>query len=93
MAFRKDIKQRIMSKIKYKDDCWIWTGATAIGIPIIGYWFSDERIQRHRPVRRILYKGNIGAKVYVTCENDLCVNPNHLTLNQAAAYFQTRRRG
>lgn len=75
-------RDRILSKIDYWDDCWLWTGARAAR----GYgtvWSSRER--RQVTARRYVYEVFVapvadGYRVVRTCHELACVNPQHTTL-------------
>lgn len=72
--------------------CWIWLGAASrgnkkragYGVMTVGRrsWQGKDRIDRAHRVSYRVHKGEIpeGLHVLHSCDNTLCVNPDHLTL-------------
>lgn len=87
----KTLKERFDEKwtLDLQTGCWVWTGAVAShGYGAIG----DE--QAHRVSYR-LYVGDIPDDALVThgpCHNNLCVNPEHLSLGTRSSNQLDRRR-
>lgn len=70
---------KIMKKIIHQGDCWIWTGCVnSDGYPKITRNY-DCNIKGHRYVYQCM-KGDIpkGEVIRHTCDNPLCLNPDHL---------------
>lgn len=63
------------------DGCWEWTGAT-VGHMGYGWMRFDGRSQLAHRVSFLVYQGEIpdGMQVMHTCDNPLCVRPDHLCL-------------
>lgn len=84
---RKTLRERISSKsLICGDGCVVWTGAVSGGNRKGGDQYGYIRVQgKTKRVHRVVYEELNGAirrkKIIMhTCDNTLCVNPDHLVL-------------
>jgi hypothetical protein len=69
---------RLLSKIEYVEECWMWEGAkssTGYG----NFYLNGDYVSAHVASFR-LFKGEVPSGLYVmhSCDTKLCVNPAHL---------------
>lgn len=84
--------QRILSKIKEIDDCWIWTDAPRNRLNPYGRIKISGKV---RPIHRVVYKLFVddipkGLVLDHLCRNTMCVNPKHL---EPVTIAENTRRG
>lgn len=81
-----------MKKIIHQDDCWIWSGCVnSDGYPKITR-NGNSNIKDHRYVYQQV-KGGIpeGYVVRHTCDNILCLNPDHLIIGTPTDNMRDRQ--
>lgn len=84
--------ERIKKKIDVKGDCWIWTGCVnSDGYPKINR-NGNANTKGHRYVYEQT-KGKIpdGFVIRHTCDNILCLNPDHLLVGTVADNMSDRQ--
>ena len=76
---RGQIESRILEKVIFEGDCWVWQGATINGK------YGRIRLRKTGEdilVHRFYWEVEPYQRLHDTCGNTLCINWNHWTLTQ-----------
>lgn len=74
-----DVMKRLLARIEYVEDCWIWQGSKVRG----GYGRIKVTSDRNQYVHRVVFEAMVGAippgmELDHLCRNRACCNPAHL---------------
>ncbi len=98
---RRSLEERFVEKVDFSGDCWLWTGATALGggpHPYGRIWSGTYSPKGHSvavAAHRVSYEIYVGPvpdhlELDHLCRNTLCVNPDHL---EAVTHRENQLRG
>ena len=80
--FDADVKERFFSYVRRTPECWWWTGgcsSNGYGSFALRHWKGHGKITAHA-YSFLIHHGEVpaGQQIRHTCDNSLCVNPNHM---------------
>ena len=89
------LMDKILKKISYEGDCWIWTGCiNTDGYPklnrkVNGVWNANIKGHRYvyEQVNGVIPEGHVVRHI---CDNTLCLNPAHLLVGTATDNMRDR---
>jgi hypothetical protein len=86
---RGSISVRFWARVRKDERCWEWTGSTAHGYGNINV--GNKKYDLAHRVSWKLSRGLIPAGLFVlhSCDNPLCVNPDHLEVAYNAPGVQS----
>ena len=75
----------------FPGDCWLWLASTRGSHGYGAFWDGEKMVYAHRFSYELIY-GSIpkSAKVMHSCDDPLCVNPQHLNLGTDATNAQDK---